>query len=92
LNMAAAAADGAATAATCVRPKAWSEQVEDAYRFQLAGYRDAQEYRSVRGSDPERWNGSGFIKKLERRDGSFYYFNKVRECADKEVLQCKLYH
>jgi hypothetical protein len=26
------------------RPKEWSEEVEELYRFQLAGYRDAVEY------------------------------------------------
>jgi len=30
------------------RPKVWSEQVEEAYRFQLAGYRDEKEYLSVK--------------------------------------------
>lgn len=27
-----------------VRATAWSDDVEEAYRFQLAGYRDAQDY------------------------------------------------
>ena len=26
------------------RPKVWTEEVEEAYRFQLAGYRDETEY------------------------------------------------
>ena len=30
------------------RPKVWSEEVEEAYRFQLAGYRDEKEYYSVK--------------------------------------------
>ena len=29
------------------RPKVWTEEVEEAYRFQLAGYRDELEYHSV---------------------------------------------
>lgn len=29
------------------RPKRWSAEVEDAYRFQLAGYRDENEYTQV---------------------------------------------
>ena len=29
------------------RPKVWSEEVEEAYRFQLAGYRDEKEYTTV---------------------------------------------
>ena len=34
-----------------VRPKSWSEEVEEAYRFQLAGYRDEHEYKAVRKED-----------------------------------------
>lgn len=30
------------------RPKRWSEEVEENYRFQLAGYRDAVEYTSIK--------------------------------------------
>lgn len=33
------------------RPKSWSAEVENAYRFQLAGYRDEMEYKSVRKTD-----------------------------------------
>ncbi len=31
-----------------VRPTHWSKEVENAYRFQLAGYRDELEYKRVR--------------------------------------------
>lgn len=34
-----------------IRPKSWSTEVENAYRFQLAGYRDEKEYRALRNSD-----------------------------------------
>ena len=30
------------------RPKVWTEAVEEAYRFQLAGYRDEMEYKSIK--------------------------------------------
>ena len=30
------------------RPKVWTEAVEEAYRFQLAGYRDELEYKSIK--------------------------------------------
>ncbi|XP_041379536.1 meiosis expressed gene 1 protein homolog [Gigantopelta aegis] len=74
------------------RPTTWSEQVEEAYRFQLAGYRDEIEYRSVQKTDQiDRWPHNGFVKKLIRRDGCFYYFNKTRECPDKDIIQTKLY-
>jgi len=33
------------------RPKVWSEEVEEAYRFQLAGYRDEREYVCVKKTE-----------------------------------------
>jgi len=72
------------------RPKHWSDEVEEAYRLQLAGYRDAVEYKAVKG-EIDRWPKSGYIKKLQRKDGKFYYFNRARECADKDVNKIKLY-
>jgi len=73
------------------RPKQWSEEVEEAYRFQLAGYRDAMEYQAFMGLEPDRWPHNHFIKKLQRKDGCFYYYNKTRECPDKEVHKTKMY-
>ena len=58
------------------RPKRWSAEVEDAYRFQLAGYRDEAEYTLVQKVDEvcEQLN-TGFIvvdicKKLTKDVGS----------------------
>jgi len=34
-----------------IRPKVWSEEVEEAYRFQVAGYRDEREYISVKKTE-----------------------------------------
>ena len=34
-----------------IRPKSWSAEVENAYRFQLAGYRDEKEYVALRKTD-----------------------------------------
>ena len=31
-----------------IRPTHWSKEVENAYRFQLAGYRDEMEYKKLR--------------------------------------------
>lgn len=31
-----------------IRPTHWSKEVENAYRFQLAGYRDEMEYKGLR--------------------------------------------
>jgi hypothetical protein len=33
------------------RAKQWSDEVEEAYRLQLAGYRDAKEYQTVQQKD-----------------------------------------
>ena len=93
-----------------IRPTHWSKEVENAYRFQLAGYRDELEYKRVRQvAEVEKkhnvyffhfivyfqidvWPDSGFVKKLQRRkDGCFYYFDKLRECPDKEINKCKIY-
>ncbi|CAF1459940.1 unnamed protein product, partial [Didymodactylos carnosus] len=74
-------------------PTHWSKEVENAYRFQLAGYRDETEYKALRKvAQIDKWPDSGFVKKLQRRkDGYFYYFDKERECPDKEINKCKIY-
>lgn len=38
-----------------------------------------------------RWPDNGYVKKLVRRDGYFYYYNRARECPDKEVHKTKIY-
>jgi len=74
------------------RAKRWSDEVEDAFRFQAAGYRDEIEYKRVHQADAERWPQSpNYVKKLVRRDGTFYYYNRNRECQDKELHKIKLY-
>ncbi|KAM6213593.1 meiosis expressed gene 1 protein homolog [Sarcoramphus papa] len=72
--------------------KKWSDDVENLYRFQQAGYRDEVEYKQVKQVDMvECWPETGFVKKLQRRDNTFYYYNKQRECEDKEVHKVKVY-
>lgn len=39
----------------------------------------------------DRWPHNGYVKKLQRRDGCFYYYNKNRECSDKDVNRTKMY-
>ncbi|XP_071817461.1 meiosis expressed gene 1 protein homolog [Apostichopus japonicus] len=73
------------------RAKKWSDEVEEAYRFQVAGYKGEAEYIALKGLEVERWPDSGYIKKLTRKDGNFYYYNKDRECPDKDVHQIKIY-
>ncbi|CAG2184688.1 unnamed protein product [Mytilus edulis] len=51
------------------RAKQWSDEVEEAYRFQLAGYRDAIEYQIIQKKDIDRWPHNGYVKKLQRKDG-----------------------
>ncbi|XP_072027112.1 meiosis expressed gene 1 protein homolog [Amphiura filiformis] len=87
-----AAAAAVAQPKSMSRPKHWSEEVEEAYRFQVAGYRDIKEYQHIKGQDPDRWQQNGYVKKLQRKqDKCFYYFDKRSECADKDVNKCKLY-
>ncbi|CAF0784979.1 unnamed protein product [Brachionus calyciflorus] len=75
-----------------IRPKSWSAEVENAYRFQLAGYRDELEYTAFTKTDVSKWPETGFVKKLQRKkDGYFYYYNKARECPDKDIPKCKIY-
>ncbi|XP_065376403.1 meiosis expressed gene 1 protein homolog isoform X1 [Macaca fascicularis] len=74
------------------RAKKWSEEIENLYRFQQAGYRDETEYKQVKQvSVVDRWPETGYVKKLQRRDNTFYYYNKQRECDDKEVHKVKIY-
>uniref|UniRef100_A0A674G8N7 Meiosis/spermiosis associated 1 n=1 Tax=Taeniopygia guttata TaxID=59729 RepID=A0A674G8N7_TAEGU len=74
------------------RAKIWSNDVENLYRFQQAGYRDEVEYKQVKQVDKvECWPETGFVKKLQRRDNTFYYYNRQRECEDKDVCKVKVY-
>ncbi|KFP88130.1 Meiosis-expressed 1, partial [Apaloderma vittatum] len=74
------------------RAQKWSGDVENLYRFQQAGYRDEVEYKQVKQVDTvECWPETGFVKKLQRRDNTFYYYNKKRECEDKDVHKVKVY-
>ncbi|KAM3673121.1 uncharacterized protein VK521_002048 isoform 4-T6 [Ammospiza maritima maritima] len=74
------------------RAKTWSDVVENLYRFQQAGYRDEVEYKQVKQVEQvDFWPETGFVKKLQRRDNTFYYYNRQRECEDKDVRKVKIY-
>lgn len=74
------------------RAKHWSNEVEEAYRFQLAGYKDEQEYLTLtRLPNVDRWPHNNYVKKLRRKDGCFYYYNKTRECPEKDLSKVKMY-
>jgi len=75
-----------------IRPKVWNDEVEEAYRLMCAGFKDIYEYRQINNTDEvDRWPHNDYIKKLKRKDGCFNYFNRQRECPDKDINKCKLY-
>ncbi|XP_075064782.1 meiosis expressed gene 1 protein homolog [Mixophyes fleayi] len=80
------------TPKSMTRAKQWSDYIENLYRFQTAGYRDEVEYMHIKQVEMvDRWPDTGFVKKLQRKDNTFYYYNKKRECEDKEVHKVKVY-
>ena len=73
------------------RAKVWSVEVENAFRYQSAGYRDREEYLNHYPS-PEHWSLDGFVKCLRsKKDGYFMYFRKARECEDKYLNRIIIY-
>ena len=48
-------------------------------------------YHCTLFSEADRWPETGYVKKLQRRDGCFYYYNRKRECPDKEIHKTKIY-
>lgn len=74
------------------RAKQWNYQVENAYRFQAAGFRDIEEYICY-FETPELWDEEKqFIKMLRvKATGCFMYFRQTRECEDKYLSKIKLY-
>jgi hypothetical protein len=73
------------------RASAWSVEVENSYRYQLAGFRDETEYLSMFPS-PECWEAGGMVKCLRaKKTGYYMYFRQSRECEDKHLNKVKLY-
>jgi hypothetical protein len=73
------------------RARVWSPEVENAYRIQLAGFKDMTEYLSVH-PEPELWENSLFYKCLRAKATGFYlYFRSHRECLDKDLPKVKIY-
>ncbi|KAJ0012656.1 hypothetical protein NQD34_016990, partial [Periophthalmus magnuspinnatus] len=74
------------------RAQEWTTEVENLFRFQQAGYRDELEYLQVQhGAMIDKWPETGFVRKLQRRDNTFYYYSKKRECHESEVHKVKVY-
>lgn len=73
------------------RAKVWSLDVENSFRYQLAGFQDISDYLTMY-SCPEIWPDTGFIKCLQsKKTGYFLYFRQHRECEDKYLNRVKLY-
>ena len=74
------------------RAKQWNYQVENAYRFQSAGFRDIEEYLCY-FETPEIWDEEkSFVKMLRvKATGCYMYFRQTRECEDKYLAKIKLY-
>lgn len=62
-----------------LRAKVWNIEVENSFRFQLAGYRDESEYLD-RYPNIDFWEGPDkFVKCLQsKKTGYFMYFRKSR--------------
>ena len=94
--MASADAEGAGPT-RMVRAREWSDEVEEAYRFQEAGYRDEREALALGHPPIERWPDLRLVRKLVTRESlgtaaeSKIYFSKRRECEDKDLSKVKLY-
>ncbi len=73
------------------RAKVWTVDVENNFRFQLAGFSNVNEYLQM-FTCPEIWPQSGLIKSLQAKDtGYFMYFRPHRECEDKHLNRVKIY-
>lgn len=73
------------------RAKSWDIDVENAFRFQCAGWRSQEEY-TAKYPQPERWTENNFVSTLQTKGtGYFMYFRRHRECLDKYIHRVKLY-
>jgi hypothetical protein len=73
------------------RAKIWTPEVENFYRYQLAGFTDENEYLSSY-EQPGYWEGVGLVRCLRnKKSGYFMYFRQTRECEDKHLNKIKIY-
>eukprot|EP01043_Picozoa_sp_COSAG02_P058136 COSAG02_NODE_7185_length_3132_cov_4.251566_2_plen_432_part_00 len=74
-----------------VRCKTWDENVEAAFRYQSAGWRDTREYLAANG-EVTVWAGTTWPKCLQIKGGEDRcYFGKKRECASSLIPRVKLF-
>lgn len=70
------------------RAKEWTTEVENAYRFQLAGYKDEREYLEKYDA-PQRWESSGFVKCLQAKSTGYYMYFRLSDsvqCTDTMIV------
>jgi len=73
------------------RASVWSPEVENAFRFQAAGWRSEEEYAAHYGP-AQRWPRNQFIKTLQAKQNGYYmHFRSYRECEDKHLNRVKLF-
>jgi len=76
------------------RASRWSAEVENAFRFQCAGWRSREEYLEEY-DEVQMWHESDwgqFVKMLRvKKNANFMYFRQTRECEDKYLNKVKLY-
>ncbi len=80
------------------RANQWTPEVENLFRFQLAGFQDMHEYLEFQAAmygnaqpQPiEVWD-TGFIRSLQNKNSNFMYFRRTRECLDKFLNKVKIY-
>jgi hypothetical protein len=74
-----------------VRCTTWDENVEAAFRYQSAGWRDTREYLAANG-EVTVWAGTTWPKCLQIKGGEDRcYFGKKRECASSLIPRVKLF-
>ena len=74
----------------CYRATQWDEIVEQNWRVQQGGWRDAVDYAS-QVDNPSCWP-NGLLRCVKQRaTGFMQYFPRTRECEDGMVPQVKLY-
>ena len=73
------------------RAKSWSPEIENLFRYQSAGYRDASEYL-MSNPNPDFWPDSKFVRCLKSKETAcFLYFRQHRECIDSFLNKIKIY-
>jgi hypothetical protein len=78
------------TPTSCWRALEWDDVVEQNYRVQQGGWRDAMEYIE-HVDQPQCWP-NGLLRCVKQKQTGFHqYYPKGRECDDGLVAQVKLY-